>query len=135
MSECRKCKVLTADIGFDTTYGELCPDCLANEVARQIVRVRELETELSALRSQIVVWKPGGGRGADISALDGMLQIVAASRPAGMDLFIEVLTIHRGKDVWFSDSSGDHYNWTWERIDWFCHRYDFPLPQPPVTER
>lgn len=98
------------------------------EVERDI-----LQAENQSLRSQIVEWREGGAMGADISALDGMLQIVAASRPSGMDLFIEVLTIHRGKEVLFSDSSGDYYNWTWERIDWFCHRSDFPLPVVPRT--
>ena len=50
MSECKQCNIRTADIGFDTTYNELCPDCVANKLdnlQRLVQELHQAEDELT----------------------------------------------------------------------------------------
>lgn len=50
MSTCRLCLARTADIGFDTTYDGLCPDCVASKLGslqRLVQELHQAEDELN----------------------------------------------------------------------------------------
>lgn len=97
--------------------------------------IRELQAENQSLRSQIVVWKPGGALGAvmpqyihaqEYYVIDGGMKVHLAMcqyQSAAMDTD-ELILAH---------ASGWHFRW--HDIRWYCLLSDFPLPQPPVTER
>lgn len=97
-------------------------------------RIEELESELTALRSQIPAWLPGGARGGELP--DDLVTGTPLLAWASLDG--HPVAVKFGRDetgYWFSSLPGIHCDIEWEDIDRYLPLSQFPLPPYSEVEK
>lgn len=130
MSTCIGCKAVCSNIGNDSTWDGLCPFCMAKSWNASLVKIASLESQLSALRAEVVPWRKGGKRGESepIPEPEWGLQLFILGT-LEFSKTVELFHVEYGHRLQWVYKTPDMREWQWSDIVKWCPLSAFPLPK------